>query len=110
MAVIPARGGNLYWHELLIQMTNPKTALHWIAIVGIGLGAGSPLWVGTALVFSTTMDRERPPSFLYDLWHQDRNTQAAAMLVPQTGHAKPPLPKQLCHGIHRPPSAAPGRH
>ena len=55
MAAVPARGGNLYWHELLIQMTNPKAALHWIAIVGIGLGAGSPLWVGTALVVSTTI-------------------------------------------------------
>ena len=36
-------------------MTNPKAALHWIAIVGIGLGAGSPLWVGTALFVSTTI-------------------------------------------------------
>ena len=43
MAAIRALGGNLYWHELLIQMTNPKATLHWIAIVGIGLGAGSPL-------------------------------------------------------------------
>ena len=43
MAEIPERGGNLCWHELLIQMTNPKAALHWIAIVGIGFGAGSPL-------------------------------------------------------------------
>ncbi len=55
MAVIPARGGNLYWRGLLIQMTNPKAALHWIAIVGIGPGAGAPLWVGIALVVSTTM-------------------------------------------------------
>ncbi|MEM6496844.1 MAG: LysE family translocator, partial [Pseudomonadota bacterium] len=31
-----ARGNGLYWRGLLIQMTNPKAALHWIAIVGIG--------------------------------------------------------------------------
>ena len=55
MAAIPARSGNLYWHESLIQMTNPKARIHWDAIVGIGLGAGSPLWVGTALVVSTTI-------------------------------------------------------
>lgn len=36
-------------------MTNPKAALHWIAIVGIGLGAGAPLWVGITLVVSTTL-------------------------------------------------------
>ena len=55
MAEIPERGGNICWHELLIQMTNPKAAPHWIAIVGIGLGVGSPLWFGTALVVSTTI-------------------------------------------------------
>ncbi len=43
MAAIPARGSNIYWHELLIQMSDPKVALHWIAIVGISPGAGSPL-------------------------------------------------------------------
>ena len=37
-----AKGENLYWRGLLIQMTNPKAALHWIAIVGIGLGAEAP--------------------------------------------------------------------
>ena len=35
-------------------MTNPKAALHWIAIVGIGLGAEAPFWIGIALVVSTT--------------------------------------------------------
>ena len=35
-------------------MTNPKAALHRIAIVGIGLGAEAPFWIGIALVFSTT--------------------------------------------------------
>jgi len=50
-----ARGNSLYLQGLTIQMTNPKAALHWIAIVGIGLGADAPLWVGTALVISATV-------------------------------------------------------
>ena len=49
-----AQGGGLYWRGLLIQMTNPKAALHWIAIVGIGLGADAPAWVGVLLVVTTT--------------------------------------------------------
>ena len=49
-----AQGGGLYWRGLLIQMTNPKAALHWIAIVGIGLGADAPVWVGVLLVVTTT--------------------------------------------------------
>ena len=54
--VTPAapRRRNLYLHGLAIQMTNPKAALHWIAIVGIGLGAHAPLWVGVSLVVSAT--------------------------------------------------------
>lgn len=50
-----AAGDNLYRRGLLIQMTNPKAALHWVAIVGIGLGANAPLWVGIALIASTTL-------------------------------------------------------
>ena len=49
-----AKGESLYWRGLLILMTNPKAALHWIAIVGIGLGAEAPFWIGIALVVSTT--------------------------------------------------------
>ena len=49
-----AKGNNLYLQGLAIQMTNPKAALHWVAIVGIGLGADAPLWVGVTLVISTT--------------------------------------------------------
>ncbi|MEL6425199.1 MAG: LysE family transporter [Pseudomonadota bacterium] len=36
-----------------IQMTNPKAALTWIAIVSLGLGQGAPVWVGVALVLGT---------------------------------------------------------
>ena len=50
-----AEGNNLFRRGLLIQMTNPKAALHWIAIVGIGLGPDAPLWVGITLITGTTI-------------------------------------------------------
>lgn len=34
----------------LIQMTNPKAALAWIATISLGLQAGAPPWVGAAIV------------------------------------------------------------
>jgi len=37
----------------IIQMTNPKAALAWIAIISLGLKQGAPLWVGAAIVFGT---------------------------------------------------------
>ncbi|MEM7068735.1 MAG: LysE family translocator [Pseudomonadota bacterium] len=46
---------NLFLTGFLIQMTNPKAALYWIAIVSIGLGANSPLWVAAALVVTSTL-------------------------------------------------------
>lgn len=54
IATKAARGGNLFGRGLLIQMTNPKAALQWVAIVGIGLGADAPLWVAVTLVVSAT--------------------------------------------------------
>ncbi|MFW8637322.1 LysE family translocator [Cribrihabitans pelagius] len=45
-----AEGKNLYLQGVAIQLTNPKAALQWIAIVGIGLGDEAPLWVGLALI------------------------------------------------------------
>lgn len=36
-----------------IQMTNPKAALAWIAIISLGLTDGAPLWVGAAIVLGT---------------------------------------------------------
>lgn len=50
-----ADGGGLYWRGLVIQMTNPKAALHWIAIVGVGLGPEAPLWAAIALVVGATV-------------------------------------------------------
>ena len=37
----------------IIQMTNPKAALAWIAIISLGLQDGAPHWVGAAIVVGT---------------------------------------------------------
>ena len=37
----------------IIQMTNPKAALAWIAIISLGLKQGAPLWVGAVIVLGT---------------------------------------------------------
>lgn len=37
----------------IIQMTNPKAALAWIAIISLGLQDGAPLWVGALIVLGT---------------------------------------------------------
>ncbi|MBN9669757.1 LysE family translocator [Roseibium aggregatum] len=51
----PAKGHNLLLQGFAIQMTNPKAALHWVAIVGIGLGADAPAWAGAVLVAACTV-------------------------------------------------------
>lgn len=40
---------------LIIQMTNPKAALAWIAIISLGLQDGAPLWVGLVVVLGTSL-------------------------------------------------------
>ena len=42
-----------YLRGLTVQMTNPKAALAWIAIISLGLQADAPLWVGIVLVIGT---------------------------------------------------------
>lgn len=37
----------------VIQMTNPKAALAWIAIISLGLKQDAPLWVGATIVIGT---------------------------------------------------------
>ncbi len=49
-----AQGKNLYLQGMAIQLTNPKAALQWIAIVGLGLGDDAPLWVGLTLIVTAT--------------------------------------------------------
>ncbi|MEX3008610.1 LysE family translocator [Hoeflea sp. TYP-13] len=39
----------------IIQMTNPKAALAWIAIISLGLGPHAPLWVAFAIVAGTAI-------------------------------------------------------
>ena len=59
MVAIPASGGNFYWRKILIQMANPKAALHSIAIVGIALVVSTTILsllghLAYAIAFSTT--------------------------------------------------------
>ena len=49
-----SKARNLFLQGMAIQMTNPKAALHWIAIVSLGLGSDAPVWAGVALVISAT--------------------------------------------------------
>ncbi|MBL4769070.1 MAG: LysE family translocator [Rhodobacteraceae bacterium] len=46
--------GNLFVRGMIIQLTNPKAALQWIAIVAIGVGPDAPAAVGAALVICAT--------------------------------------------------------
>ena len=54
-------GGNLPgpWNYCLrglaIQMTNPKAALTWIAIISLGLQPDAPLWVAGVIVVGTSI-------------------------------------------------------
>ncbi|MCR4267708.1 LysE family translocator [Nitratireductor sp. ZSWI3] len=41
---------HLYLRGLIIQLSNPKAALTWIAIMSLAVREGSPLWVGPAVV------------------------------------------------------------
>ncbi len=43
-----------YLRGFVIQMTNPKAALAWIAIISLGLQAGAPIWVAAVIVVGTT--------------------------------------------------------
>jgi amino acid exporter len=38
---------------ITVQMTNPKAALTWIAIMSLGLQGGAPWWVGATIVSGT---------------------------------------------------------
>lgn len=39
----------------LIQMTNPKAALTWVAIITLGLAPDAPIWVAGAIVTGATL-------------------------------------------------------
>ena len=38
----------------IVQMTNPKAAFSWIAIIALGMGTGAPVRVAAAIVVGTT--------------------------------------------------------
>ena len=38
----------------IVQMTNPKAALAWIAIISLGLAQDAPFWVGAVIVAGTS--------------------------------------------------------
>ena len=55
LVATPLSGGDrtlsgYYFRGLIIQMTNPKAALAWIAIVSLGLQPGAPIWVGIVII------------------------------------------------------------
>ena len=51
----PLTPARYFVRGLAIQMTNPKAALSWIAIVSLGLGGqDAPLWVAVAIVAGTS--------------------------------------------------------
>jgi len=45
---------NYFLRGYLINMTNPKAAIGWIAIVALGLDEHSQWWMGPAIIFGTT--------------------------------------------------------
>jgi amino acid exporter len=51
-ATPPAR---YFLRGLMVQLTNPKAALAWIAIISLGLEAGAPNWVALIIVAGTTL-------------------------------------------------------
>lgn len=44
-----------FFKGLTVQLTNPKAALAWIAIISLGLKAGAPSWVAVVIVIGTTI-------------------------------------------------------
>ncbi len=46
--------GGYFLRGFTIQMTNPKAALAWTAIISLGLQANAPLWVAAAIVVGTS--------------------------------------------------------
>ncbi|NQW00883.1 MAG: LysE family translocator [Rhodospirillales bacterium] len=44
-----------YLRGLVVQMTNPKAALAWIAIISLGLHNDAPHWVGVVIALGTAI-------------------------------------------------------
>ena len=54
LADAPASPSGFFLRGFAIQMTNPKAALAWVAIISLGLRADAPGWVAVAIVIGTT--------------------------------------------------------
>lgn len=50
-----AAPGNMVQRGLIIQMSNPKAALQWIAIVSLGIGPDAPWLLGLTLILCATL-------------------------------------------------------
>lgn len=55
MAGARSRPLDYFLRGFTVQMTNPKAALAWIAIISLGLQPDSPLWVGLVIVAGTSL-------------------------------------------------------
>ncbi|MBL1422610.1 MAG: LysE family transporter [Alphaproteobacteria bacterium] len=44
-----------YSRGYIVQMTNPKAALSWVAIISLGLAPDAPLWVAAVIVTGATL-------------------------------------------------------
>jgi threonine/homoserine/homoserine lactone efflux protein len=51
----PMTPAGYFLRGFTIQMTNPKAALAWIAIISLGLHADAPVWVAIVIVIGTTL-------------------------------------------------------
>ena len=51
----PMTSFGYFCRGLAIQMTNPKAALAWIAIISLGLRTDAPYWVAVVIVIGTTI-------------------------------------------------------
>jgi amino acid exporter len=55
LANAPASRSGFFLRGLTIQMTNPKAALAWTAIISLGLHTNAPIWVAAVIVIGTTV-------------------------------------------------------
>jgi threonine/homoserine/homoserine lactone efflux protein len=55
LADAPVMLTDIFLRGFAIQMTNPKAALAWIAIISLGLQPDAPLWVAAVIVLGTTL-------------------------------------------------------
>jgi threonine/homoserine/homoserine lactone efflux protein len=52
---VPTGARGYFVRGLVVQMTNPKAVLAWIAIISLGLQADAPFWVGFVIVAGTSL-------------------------------------------------------